>query len=306
MTLRLSPRPYRRSLPVLLLVLALTAVTAGCGTETRADVRDSTVRSVEAGTAVVPRPAAVPVVFGKFRTTTGVTVLDAGEGPMLCTSAVEESSPPRCSGHDLIAWNWADHAHQVAAGVRWIDGVELHGTFDGIRFTVTGVTEWVDDAPPPATAFESPCTEPAGGWQVVDPDATSPTTLDVAMRWATTLDGHTGAWLTRSPRGTVGEAILNVTTTGDMVATETELRRVWGGMLCVAVALDGHSGAELGRVMTELSTLPVARGASLSAAPGLVTLEVLVDDGSIQRWVDAEYGTGTVVVSPLLERVEEP
>jgi hypothetical protein len=63
-------------------------------------------------------------------------------------------------------------------------------------------------------------------------------------------------------------------------------------------AADQHSDAELEAIGVELQELPGA----LSTIPGdnLVVVDVIHDDGSLQDWADATYGTGLVFVHSAL------
>jgi hypothetical protein len=63
-------------------------------------------------------------------------------------------------------------------------------------------------------------------------------------------------------------------------------------------AAKDHSDTELQAIADELTSLPGA----LTTMPGdnLVVLDVVHDDGTIQDWVDAEYGEGLVFVHSAL------
>lgn len=59
-----------------------------------------------------------------------------------------------------------------------------------------------------------------------------------------------------------------------------------------------YDEARLEAIAAEVRGLPGARGSYSDGT--VVTLEVLYDDGSLQRWTDEEYGAGVVRVSPQL------
>ena len=63
-------------------------------------------------------------------------------------------------------------------------------------------------------------------------------------------------------------------------------------------AADDHSQAELEAIAEELTDLPGALTTMLG--DNLVVLDVIHDDGTIQEWVDEEYGAGLVFVHPAL------
>ena len=68
-----------------------------------------------------------------------------------------------------------------------------------------------------------------------------------------------------------------------------------------SAAAEDHSQAELDAIVEELNPLP----GFLSGMTGdnLVAIDVVHDDGSLQAWVDAAYGTGLVFVRSALVSV---
>jgi len=102
----------------------------------------------------------------------------------------------------------------------------------------------------------------------------------------------------RDPANTV----VSVYVAGDPAEAEAAVREVWGGMLCVT---------EVERTEDEMERL---QGQVLEAdVPGMtqvggnldnvLELQVFHDDGSIQRWVDQEFGEGVVDVVSNLQLV---
>ncbi len=86
------------------------------------------------------------------------TVLEDGDGDVLCLGAVAESAPPQCDGPELLGWDWEAFEHQETGGVRWVQGVAIEGTYDAgaHAFTQTG-------EPMSAAAITLPAVEvPAG------------------------------------------------------------------------------------------------------------------------------------------------
>ncbi|ABL83170.1 MULTISPECIES: hypothetical protein [unclassified Nocardioides] len=59
-----------------------------------------------------------------------------------------------------------------------------------------------------------------------------------------------------------------------------------------------HTQAELEDIAGEVGDLPGAQGAYADA--GQVLVDVVYDDGSLQAWADATYGTDVVIVRPAL------
>lgn len=233
------------------------------------------------------------------RSTGTVTVLDDGGGPQLCVGAVAESLPPQCEGLDVTGWDWADHPeHEEAGGTRWGD-FQVTGTLDGTTFALTDALPADDASVPPvedAVDFSSPCPEPEGGWRVIDPESTTFETQEATVSAAHRLPGFSALWLDQSrearPMNDPRKLILNVRVTGDPAAAETELRKTWGGMLCVSRAT--VSREELDSIQDELADQPHYVGSGLSR--GAVHLQVLIDDGGLQQRLDETYGKGTVIL----------
>ena len=252
------------------------------------------------------------------------TVLDDGtNGPQLCLGGVAESYPPQCGGPDVVGWDWSkvtgfDHA----SGVRWGEFV-VTGTYDATAGTFTLTRPAVaaaaydgNDLPTPdaGAVWNTPCPEPQGGWRVVDPALTSQASLEQTLQAAQARADFGGAWIDQSinpaadggvTAGNEGELndpnhlILNIAVTSDTQAVERELRKTWGGPLCVSKVQ--HTERELQDIQNELS----AQSGLLysSSSNDHVDVTVVWDDGSLQSQFDQEYGTGTVVVSSALQLV---
>jgi hypothetical protein len=148
---------------------------------------------------------------------------------------------------------------------------------------------------PPGT----PCDEPAGGWRVHDPRRTTYESLDATAVRARRLAGYPGLWLDQ-PRGNTDPTrlVLNFAFTHDLAARERDLRETWGGALCVSEA--PRTERELLRIQ-DAAAAAAGRGfLSASSGHGVVRLEVIHDDGSLQARFDEEYGDGVVDVSSAL------
>ncbi|TDC49029.1 hypothetical protein E1212_19430 [Jiangella ureilytica] len=259
-----------------------------------------------------PGDAASPA--GEQRYTGTFTVLENAEhGPQLCPGGALSSLPPQCGGPDIVNWNWDDVDHETARGVSWGD-YTLTGTFDGTAFTLT------EPAGPPAppgpgderpdldVLLDTPCPAPSGGWVLLDAPTASTEALDAVVRYAETLPGYGGLWVDRSveqppgapPSAAAAAAILNVAFTGDLAASEADLREVWGGALCVTPARHPHSRLE--EIQAELGGEFGIFSAGISEPENLVEVEALVDDG-LQERLDDTYGPGTVRVTAALRPV---
>ena len=101
----------------------------------------------------------------------------------------------------------------------------------------------------------------------------------------------------RDPKDTV----VSLYVAGDPAAAEKVVRESWGGMLCVKQV--EHSHAELEKIQMALLDIPGMDRVGSGNTDNQVELVVLNDDGSIQRWVDQEFGEGLVVVESILQPV---
>ena len=79
------------------------------------------------------------------------TVIDDGDGPLLC-QGVAERLPPACGGAPITGWDWdALDGFEDVSGVRWGD-YRVHGTYDGAALTLTRPPEPVEALMPGADA----------------------------------------------------------------------------------------------------------------------------------------------------------
>ena len=256
------------------------------------------------------------------RYATTATVLESPDhGPELCLGAVADSYPPQCGGLPIPNWRWDQVAGEESRiGTTWGD-YQLVGTYDGTSFTVIeadraapvppqSAAEQFEDAP------KTPCPEPGGGWPVPDPAKTSERDLEAAGRAAGGQPDFAGLWLSYlKPMGNnvaedPGDYVLNVAFTGELRRHEGELRRRWGGRLCVTH--HQRSMAELRRIQREL-TGAVGKELGLrvlSTVPGedqnLVHLEVVVLDEQARQAIQERFGDGAVLATALLTPLPGP
>jgi hypothetical protein len=226
---------------------------------------------------------------GTVRTPGLVTVLDEGDGPVMCLGPIAESAPPQCGGPALADFDWGQVGAQEAAGVTW-GSYALTGTWDGTTFTVSDAVPAAlyDVGPAPA---EEPLAAACDAPSTTDAAKATPEDLDATLAAASALPGYASSWLS-------GET-SNVAVTQDATGAEETLRRTWGGPLCVTTVEDTE--VDLTKVDQELQ---VALGDQLltsgSYAPDSLEAEVVYDDGSIQDWADATWGAGLVRVTSAL------
>lgn len=236
-----------------LVVLALLAT--GCGAHGSNDVAQ------DPASITVSMPTALPASPVRVTSAHLATVLDEGEGPKLCLGGVLQSLPPQCDGPALAGWEWAEHPeHETSGQVTWGE-FSVMGTWDGTRLAYESAipAALYDVAAAPTPDFSSPCPEPSGGWQVLDPDKTTEESRDRTTAAAQKLPGFSTVWVDHSPNPLFGrqpagieeelamndptKLILNVRVTEDLAGAEAKLRETWGGMLCVSKA--EHTESEL-------------------------------------------------------------
>lgn len=74
------------------------------------------------------------------------TILDTGDGPVLCEGGVRESWPPSCDGPGIIGWDWDAWPHEDVQGVR-MGEYSLIVTPDGDRVRVAVAAQPHEDGP---------------------------------------------------------------------------------------------------------------------------------------------------------------
>jgi len=275
-----------------------------------------------AATSGITSPDAQEIVLS---TRHPVVVLDDGHGAQLCVGGVAASLPPQCGGPELVGWDWADHEgeYEQQAGIRWGDFV-VTGRYDASADAFFPNDVVAAGEEPDRPVYEplgdtTPCPDPDGGWRVVDEAMTTDAARQAAFERAASIEGYSSAWVDQSmnPASLVDPnamtdslewelamddplmTIVNVTVVGDPAAAESELRRVWGGMLCVSTA--ERTEAQLQQVVDELVAttdgwLEIGRAGRQEH----IEMRVVHDDGTLQERLDAEYGDGVVRVSSAL------
>jgi len=112
------------------------------------------------------------------------------------------------------------------------------------------------------------------------------------LRWDQSINDSDDEFAMSDP----ARLVVNVRVTGNVRASETALREVWGGALWVTQAK--RTQAELSKIQREVNDTP---GMLFSdAGRDVVDLHVIHDDGSLQRRMDEEYGAGVIWVDSAL------
>lgn len=203
-------------------------VLAGCGSEVRDDLDPaggSTGAAPDAGATTAP-----PEADGETEYLARATVLDDGDGPELCLGGQLDSLPPQCGGPPIEGWDWDAVEHEERAGVRWVEGAQVIGTFDGATFTYVRDEDQdgADEAPGAAGREFAPlCEDPyRGGDEGASTDPAALEELDALLRGT---DGYVEHYVSD------GQDDVNVIVTGDAdpEAVHAQAREVWPGFLCV-------------------------------------------------------------------------
>ncbi|MBW3536894.1 MAG: hypothetical protein KY395_03870 [Actinobacteria bacterium] len=277
-----------------LLPTALALLLASCGSDTTVSSRNGSADD----DAIYTAPSA--------------TVLEGREhGPQLCLGGVQESLPPQCGGPDIVGWDWDDvDDEESVSGVTWGE-YSVTGTWDGERLTLTEKPGPPVETKGPVHDFSTPCEAPEGGWQPVDPPRTTHAAQDSALSYAQEQPEFAGAWLDQlnpvSERDNPEESandpssiVLNLRFTEELARHEAEVRRRWGGALCVTPA--DHPLSQLRAIQTEVgSDIEGVLYSSVDQVNGVVDLGVVIATQEMQRFLDEKYGEGLVRLSGALQ-----
>jgi hypothetical protein len=242
----------------------------------------------------------------------GLVLQNSSHGPQLCVGAITASSVPQCDGPDIPNWDWGKVGGETSRSGTTEGDYVVIGNFDvaGDTFTLTrpAIPSSEYDGPPVGSqpeqaALGTPCNEPAGGWRVLDPVKTTDDSVEVSVARAREMAGFAGVWIDRSPstKSALNDPslfILNVAFTRDLEARERDVRKTWGGALCVSQSV--RTEKQLERIRDDV--FEAARPQVLTAGGGhdYIPLGVIYDDGTLQRQFDKQYGEGVVKVSSAL------
>ncbi|MGW8951985.1 hypothetical protein [Streptomyces sp. NPDC055709] len=280
-------KPRIVAIPALLLLVA-------CGQQ--ATPGGTASPSPSASASISPSASASPSGSAQ-RYEVWATVLEStSHGPQLC-SMVRTSLPPQCGGPDVVGWKWSAVAHESQQGTTW-GTYDLVGTWDGSRFTLTEPARLSPSGPREvpeddfqAPDFTSPCRAAAGDRAAVDPSKAGTEHYESALRSAEEDKEFAGGWIDTEGGGTV----LVMRFTRDLAGHEREIRKTWGGALCLTTA--ARSGAELRTVRERVvKTVPNLLGASIDVVGNAVSIRTYVATDELRRDMDRRFGAGVVRV----------
>lgn len=227
----------------------------------------------------------------------------------LCIAGTTDEGRPACLDPAVTITDWpgGDGSH--------VDGeYRLTGHFDGRTLSVSSArradASGEDPGPSAGDDDATPCHVPAGGWRVVDQSKARPSDLDnLDIAVTNKVSGVRSVWIdfSRNPAPDTEStplsmandpryATVNVLVAGDVARATRAVRKLWGGALCVVKA--GHGTHRAEQIRDELTMLPGF--VQEDDGRDTETLDVIHDDGSLQRWADARYGHGYVRIRPLL------
>lgn len=245
-------------------------------------------------------------------TASSTTVLESPDhGPQLCLGGVQQSLPPQCGGPDLVGWDWDEvDDEESVSGVTWGE-YSVTGTWDGERLTLTEKPGPPVKEEGPVHDFSTPCEAPEEGWQPVDPARTTHEAQDSAVSYAQEQPEFAGAWLDQLNPGSERDSpeenandpssiVLNLRFTEELERHETEVRRRWGGALCVTPA--DHPLSQLRSIQTEVADdIEGVLVSSVDQVNGIVEVGVVVATPEMQRSLDDKYGEGLVKLTGALQ-----
>ena len=242
--------------------------------------------------------------------TTATVLSSPGHGPMLCLSTILESLPPQCGDVPITNWDWKRvEGEQRAGGTRW-GRYRMTGTYNGEAFSVTDVEPAeTGDPPDDDEPSSTPCVTPEDGWPVPDPDRDDDDDVVAASAAVRKDPEFAGLWVEYPLPATASETrsltLLNVAFTGNLARHETEIRKHWGGPLCLVEFK--RSLRELEQIQAELSGAEFnieSLWSDIDVRENEVNVGVIVFDDSARKALDDRYGNGVVRAHAALRRLD--
>ncbi|HEX2050823.1 MAG TPA: hypothetical protein VHJ34_09370 [Actinomycetota bacterium] len=288
----------------LALALAVVTVAGACGAG-----RTST----DAGDRDRARPAASeqrPSGPQRYEVEGLVFETERRDEAVLCLGGATDTMPPQCNELRLKRWSWGAVPDERTMGSTTYGDYTLTGLYDGRSFTVLDARPYRDPPRRPDPIDEA-CPEPPGGWDIPDPEMASGRDRMRALAAARAEPDYAGTWVTYVGRPTEWsrgpDIVLGLAFTGDLDEHEAEIRRLWGGGLCLVE--HERTWARVREIAREVWG-PVRRELGLEIdwmAPGEVENNVAVGvvtaDPEDQRELDERYGEGAVDLQPIIRPV---
>lgn len=246
---------------------------------------------------------------------TATVIQEGGDAPEICLGLIALSDPPQCGGPRLEGWDWGDVDGEetgihVQEGDTRVTFGEFHvtGSYDDGVFTVVDAGSPEPANPDPdLDALGTPCPEPPGGWAPADRKKASEWDADRAGNVAEEESDFGGIWVDHydpdgpdEGRGIWADGwaddrvILNIAFTGSLERHERELRKLWGGPLCLTKA--DRTYLELQTMQDEIAEYlgREVLGTSVNAREGTVEVHVITLDAATKAAIHERYGAGVV------------
>ena len=196
-----------------------------------------------------------------------------------------------CGPRIATGWSWDGLKPESAQGRTYARDVRVVGRFDGTTFHLTEPPKHPEDSQR-LDPFPQPpsCVSPS----VTDPGSATQEAFEKAAEISRATGDFGGYWFDKSPLSPITpQTTFNVWFTKDLAVHEAEIRKFWGGKLCVHLAK--HSYLILRTKQHHFAGKePLAMGVSVDYAWNAVVIDVLVASTKRQRELDAEYGPGAV------------
>ena len=242
----------------------------------------------------------------------GLVLDEPKRDSVLCVGGIATSLPPQCAGIPIVGWDWdAVDGEQTQLGTTW-GSYHVTGTYDGETF---GLLEVGPTEPEPSEGgdpVDTPCPEPAGGWTSTDIAKAGDADMRALMRAMIDEADFAGFWIdyVGDPSSEIevepGGIIANVAFTTDPDLHLDEIRRLWGGPLCLV--RQERTYDELRRIQRELDQDGARAlglemtGSAVDVQTNVVQLGVVVATPEGLAAVQQRYGDA-VVLAPELEPV---
>lgn len=252
------------------------------------------------GTFQSMKSAAVGAPAQKWRASAVTVVGSATNQARLCVGPVTATPTPDCAGPAVTPWDWANVRSTISGQARW--GIfDLTGTWDGSRFTLVEPPARAQHLIGVQTSKLPTCSTPSGGWVAPNLTMVGDDDLAAAQAAAQRIPSFAAMWL-RTP-AQAKAPVLHVAVTRAAAAAEQEIRKHWGGPLCIFPALRTH--ADLSRIEAKLRSGAFGTEILMSSISlDHVSITVLIDPTSaLQARVHQEFGSGVVQIDAILKAV---
>ncbi len=265
-------------------------------------------------TGVVPETRNRQAGRGQELNEATAVVLESGRyGPMLCLGTILESLPPQCGDVRIANWDWDRiKGEERLSGTIW-GRYHVTGTLDGKGFIVTDVDPpQKEDSVFGSDPVGTPCEEPEGGWRVPDPNRAGQTDVNASNAAVRRDPEFAGLWIEYldgagdNATEDQGEILLTVAFTANLESHEQELRKHWGGPLCITRhdrslgrLQQIQSEEKLGRVTRQLGIQELFT--DIDVEDNVVEVGIVVIDDKGREAIEERFGKDAVRILAALQ-----